>query len=896
MRHKKLLIFLSVIISLALITARLFLACFFRFDKICMAARTESGSIIANDDETNIKLFLMSGDRIDRADSCISYKKYFEDSNEVLGYNYPLDIAENDGKIYLLNVKNYLSESSLEYEIRLLDFKRKKSETIFSVSDVEISSMMRDFLINENAAEDAPDSYYYICGNTFDVEDGGITLYLAEWPRKYKGMSAVYKCKLTGGEIRGAEKISWYRTDQFDGIIILGNNVLQLDNGYRLLIGGENTEYFEKDRYSMFCRPDRLDGCSAVARSIENGGFYKIDPENKTVTEYPENCKLTETDTLRFGDIMDFYTLGKDGTAAVCFDGEKSFLYDVNSSKKADWIFTESAAEAVIYSVITGVAAAAAVWLAGFLIGTLRARGRVSVKFVVLIIPVMLGCDLAAYAVIGLGMNVIEDYIFQSSLKALSAQYGSLGLTDGIGDFGSGYEDEITGFTSILVDSEYLRSVYWTEDSGTSADVNYLGYIRGGNILAAAADIIDGNYDVDALSQLPSKTAEKIREAAESRSDKYCRIYYGGSEREFLISPTFFSGDGKVNGVFLYSVNSAEIRHSSKKLLIRLLNYKVILSAVISLLFTLSAVFPLRGLKKLQKKSADYLSGGFAPRLSEEKKRGGCINEIDVISEKFDELLNSVCNEFSEIDNLRKANTAYFSDAILKIFNKKTINSVKFGESVSVNAYCIKALLPEEKYSGFDNMNRLLTALGKSLKEYNAFAADIGSTSISVYSTEPESLHILFFFREYDPGIIAAADRCYIDISIVNIGGSCRFNIVREDIKRSEILMNTLINTCSATAVTESALEQRKGDLSAICIGMVDNGFIYEISDGANERFANSIRGHLKIGIEKYFNGDHAAAREMFVMILKSQQNNSVARYYINLLDGEFNEYEENMQ
>lgn len=154
---------------------------------------------------------------------------------------------------------------------------------------------------------------------------------------------------------------------------------------------------------------------------------------------------------------------------------------------------------------------------------------------------------------------------------------------------------------TILVNSEYLKVTYWTEDSGTSADVNFLGYIRGEELFALASDIIYGNYDIDIISLLPSKTAEKFTRAVESRSEIYCRIYDDDFECICLISPTYFSGDGSVNGVLLYSVSAAEVNYSTKKLSRRLILYKLVLSAVIVLLFTLSAVFPLRRLKKLQK-------------------------------------------------------------------------------------------------------------------------------------------------------------------------------------------------------------------------------------------------------------------------------------------------------
>ena len=879
--NRKLLIILSAVLSVALAAAHFFFGYRYRFDEICLAAKTDTGIFIANDDEKNIDIFKMNGTRIDRADSCISYKKIFESADGELGYNHPLDIVENNGKFYLLNMKKFFSDRSPEYEICLLDFNGRRSDVVFSFSDKELDSKVRNFLMGEKIAN--PESSYFVCGETFGIDDDGIILYFAEQPKEYRGINTIFKCKLIGGEIGGAEPFSEYCTDQSSSILIVGDKVLQPDSGYHLMIGGESAAAFSGERYSALLK---LDENTAIGKSIDSGEIFLIDIANETQTAYPDIHELTESGILSLSDISDLYSFG-DRTVAVCSDGERSFLFDTVSGKRVNSICTENAAELILHSVIAIVVTTAAVWLTGILIRTLRTRGRVSVKFAAVVIPVMLGCDIAAYAVIGPGMNVIEDYILKNSLKAVSTQYRSLALTDGIGDFSyeGEYRDKVGRFIGILVDSEHLKATYWTEDSGISADINFLGHIRGGDLFVLASDIIEGNYDVDIVSLLPSKTAEKITRAVESRSDIFCRIYDDDLERVFLISPTYFSEDGSVNGVFLYSVSAAEVRYNTQRLSSRVIIYLLILSAVIVLLFTLSAIFPLRGLKKLQKKSADYLSGGYTPGFKAKSKRSGCANEIDVISEKFDELLDSVYGDFIEIDNLRRANAAYFSDVILKIFNKKTINSIKFGESASVEAYCIKALLPEG-YSDFDKMNRLLAALGKSLEEHGAFAANVDNTGLSIYSLEPQSVNILFFLREYDGGITASADKCYIEISTVNIGGSYHFNIRREDSRREKIITDTLINTKASAVVTESVLNTRSSDLSIICIGMADNQFIYEISDGVQTRFANSIRDHLKSGIELYFNGDHTAAREMFVMILKLQQDNSVARYYINLLDG----------
>lgn len=882
------LIAISIVLGLALIAAHLLLVCRARLGSVCTVKQTSFGSVLAEDGGNKIRIFKMNRDKFNCADDHISYSKIFEDENAELGYNFPLGIEECNGKAYLLNVRRFFSEKEPVYEISQLDFGRKKTRLVFSFTESEISKKLNAFL-------DSGDKRYSLYNSTFSVNGNNtVSLYFAEELLENSVENIIYRCDINGGRVLNTERFAEFPDNDHNTVAILGDSAAQIDLNYRLTVNGKP---IADERYIIFDRPDGFDEGYIIAKSLEDGGFYKVSLEDGSAELFFKNGESIPD----AGDINEFYYNGskdRGQLVAVGYDGESGFLYDISSARRVDSIRTESAWEILLHSLLILIASTAAVWLVGGFIYLLSTAGRVSVKFALMIVPVMLLCDFIAYSLLSFGVRAIEEHIFKNSLETVSAQYNSLRLTDGIDGFGGDREAEENVFLNILVNSEYLRSVCWTEDKAVSADVNYIGYVKGSGVFAYASDIINGNYDVDTVSMLPSKTAKMIRSAIESKSDIYGTVYDGELERVILFSPTFFAEDGSVNGVFLFSVSSAEVRYSTDKLLKRLMNYKLVLSLIISLLFTLSAVFPFRGLKTLQKKSADYLSGIYIPKLADVKKRGGCVNEIDVISDKFDELLNSVYNDFNELDNLRKANAAYFSDAILKIFNKKTVNSLKFGESASVNAYCVKAILPEGKYSDFDEMNKLLNALAKSLKENDAFAADVDNTSLCVYSAGSGALNVLFFLRGYDSGIRAAADRCYIDISIVNIGGSMRLHIVREDEQRGEILMNTLESTGASTAITQAAASGR-GEFSAICVGMVDNEFIYEVCDNSgtpesSERFANSIRDNLRIGIERYFNGDTAAAREMFVTILKTQQSNSVARYYINQL-GDTAGFEENL-
>ena len=110
------------------------------------------------------------------------------------------------------------------------------------------------------------------------------------------------------------------------------------------------------------------------------------------------------------------------------------------------------------------------------------------------------------------------------------------------------------------------------------------------------------------------------------------------------------------------------------------------------------------------------------------------------------------------------------------------------------------------------------------------------------------------------------------------------FDVTFEDAEREKILVGTMLNTCSGTAVTERALDENEYEFTKIPIGMADNEFIYDI---IKEHFSDAVCGYLKRGVELYFDGSFTASREMFVRVLKLKADSSTARYYINQIDND---------
>lgn len=875
--NKKALIIFSIIASVIFFAAHLFFGCRVKLDNITFLEDTDAGCVLVNENDSDITFFLMNGKSIGRADGCISFKKYFGSSEEDRGYNYIVGVVENSGKFYAMNRRDHLSSKNSEYEVYMLDFKRGKCDKIFSFTDDIFTEELNALLAPDGLTDNIAVDKQFI---SFDVDDEGILLYFSVEKTDHE-LAEIEKTVYVGKLIGGAPDSITYFSEAapylnlFSGVI--SDELYELTYDYDLWVNGKSlNELTGKLFYNLMSAGDVL-----IATGLD-GELYRVNAEELTVIPLEKECAEIKNYGVSISDVCGFYKLAG-STVTAFYDGEGSSLFCAEQGKK-DAIFIESILAFIIHSIIVIALAWAAVWLIGLLLYVLKTRGRVAAKFAAAVLPAMFVCDLAAYCLIIYGISAAEEDVFQKSLQTISQQQKSLGLTDYIGDFdpNGDYKTDIGKFIITQMNSSFLDYSYSSEFDEAQARYNYFGYIQKSGFFSNISNISAGRDDVDIFAMYPSKTSGKIRRAVDEHSDIFCRIYDDGFEYIALISPTYFSGDGSINGVYLNMVSVAEVHFNTRKLMNRLIVYGLILSAVIAVLFTLCSFILLRGLKKLQKKSADYLAGGYTLEVNTEKKRG-VKNEIDIISENFDKLLYSVDKDFNEIDNLRQANLAYFSNTILRIFNKKTINTIRLGDRAQMRAYCIKALLPDD-YASFDNMDRLLTELGKKMNEYNAFAANIDSGSVSVYSLDPNSINILLFLREFDGRIIAAADKCYIEISIISIGGNCRCRVVKEDLQREDILMSTLINTKSSCAVTQGAADIR-GELSKICVGMVDNEFIYDISDGIQERFENSIYDQLKYGIELYFKGDNSAAREMFVMILKRQQNNPVARYYINLID-----------
>lgn len=874
--NKRPLVIISIILSVVFAAAHLFFFARFKLNIISLIGETDAGCVLLNDDDSELTFLRMSDTDMKRADGRVCVRKFFEDSDGGYGYNRPLNIVSDGGKIYLLNMREYFSDTPSEYEVCLLDFGRGKSEKIFTFSDEKLQNDVLECLLEGG---DIVGVEYYIEYLDFDVDDEGITLFFeVDESTGFESLgTAVYSGKIIGGKLSAVERFCDMSGLSMLSAWITENGIAEINRENNLMFNGKILSAISDTRfYDILSYNDKKLLCKGLDKEL-----YLVDTEEKTASSLNSLSDSIKSAGLDIADLYGTYKIG-DNTAAVFTDGEQSRLFSPESGVY-DAVYVESVPVTVIHSLIAAVIAWAAVWLIGLLIAALRTKGKICAKFAAAALPVMLGCVLPAYVFVDLGIAAVEADVLNKSLRAISQQLRALGLTDGIGDFDPNgeYAERIGEYGVTLSNVAYLNIVYRSEVVGSRTGVRFFGYIRDRGIFSDISDISAGKNDLDAPAFLPTKTAEKIRRAADSRSEIYCTFFEDGFEYFALVSPSYFGGDGSVNGVFVYTVSPAEATYNSAKLLRRLTVYMLILGGVIAVIFTLSAFVSLRGLKKLRRKSADYLAGEYSPSF--EPKTGGTSDEIDVISGKFDELLSSVSREFGELDDLRRANSAYFSDAILKIFGKKSISTVRPGESARAEAYCVTALLPE-KYESFDDMNSLLRALGGRLREYGAFVPYIGGLSFTVYSLEAEAMNILFFLREYDGSIIAAADKCFIDISFITAGGSARCRVTREDAAREEILMNTLINTRSTCAVTESAANSRGGELPRICVGMVDGEFIYDISDGGR-RFDNSMRGELRRGIELYFGGDRTAAREKFVMILKRQQGDPVARYYIGLID-----------
>lgn len=812
-------------------------------------------TIVVSTNITEITISQIKGNRLEGE---IRKARMIERGGSRLSINTPLGVCGDGGKFYYLNCYVEGENSVPVYEASIADFDRGKLFSVFSITQSQIvEDLKKQHSIEENI------SVYNISMN---VEDGKICLYAC-----VSENNSLYKLEYDSGEVNVTCIIPPSFLD-FSDLIVFENDAVLISMFGQLFLNSE--EPLLEDAYRSLYK---IDNDRFIGYNIPKNAYYCVNIREKSETPCGNIQQALESKGLKSNDVLHIYD--DNGDTVIVYDISEGKLLNADNGTETSYVFADSAGVLILKCAGLAAAGFAAVWLLGFAFLGIKASGKSVLRFAAASTTVLLVINIVICGVCFIFLTYRQKSIMMNNLTVVEEQYAAMDITNGIDDFDVSSADSDKVLYAIL--TFYELEKYNNSDEGFNVSVDYFGYNSKADDFYWWYSALWEDYNNPASDILPKILADELDACLSDGKSRYDVISSDNGVKMYLISPVK-SQSGKVTGFYLFSTVSGEAQYRSNRLILSLLSYVLILSAAVIIAAVISAAAYLHGLRKLQKKAADFVDKGYSLKLSEEKTASRpVLNEITVISNEFDALVGEVDENNAEMMNFRVMNRAYFPDAILKLLGKKNIAAVSFTERACDNIYCLMALLPGE-YCEFKAMNSLLVALSGKLSEFNAFINNAGGGILQIYSQSAKSINILFYLKEYDSRIKVAFDKCYVNVGGLTMGERRSFDVSFEDAGRGKILMDSMVNTNSGTAVTQRALCENEYEFTQIPIGMVDNEFIFDI---VRERSSNALCNYLKNGIEFYFNGKFVAAREMFVRVLKLRPNNPAARYYVNLID-----------
>lgn len=825
-----------------------------RFNDISLAVSTSEGTVIVSSNISAISLYLKENDRLKGE---IATEHIQELKNDELRTYVPISVCEDSGKIYYISSYTDPENTVPVYEVSIADFSRGKLLPVFSAVQNELIELIE-------AQRDGAD---VTAGSIkVRVENGEVCFFVSALDEMYN--EKLYKLKFSGGSETVAD-------DKFpdlinsEDFILLGNTIAQLGYYGDLIVDGKRMDGAYKGLFPYG------DGTLISCNAKENE-YYIINADGEQQS-CPDIRRTLDINGIKEKDILSFYS--ENGAPVIVADG--SALVNTVSGVRTEFLYADSIPVLIFKCIGLAAAGFAAVWIIGLAIFGIKVSGKSILRFAGNSVVALFVFNLVVCA-LGMFMLLYQQASHMvSSLEVISQQYGAMHITDGIEELNvtdENSEDYANSVKALMI----LSSLEYFNQSNTdfpfSADYYSYSSKAGGYISWLDA----GWEDSAALAEecIPELMLDELERSLSDGKQHTDSISTGNGVIVYMISPVK-SPSGRITGFYLFSSVSPEAQYRSIKLIIMLMMYQLALTAAVIIAAIISAAAYLRGLEKLRKKASDFVDRGYSPAFGKSKRKDGVSNEITIISNEFDELVADVNANNAEMMNFRVMNRAYFSDAILKLLGKKNISAVNFTEHACENMYSLIALLPRD-YCEFEKMNDLLAKLSVKLSEFNAFINETSGSVLQIYSQNAKSINILFFLKEYDTRIKTAFDKSYLNAGGLKMGERRSFDVTFEDAEREKILVGTMLNTCSGTAVTERALDENEYEFTKIPIGMADNEFIYDI---IKEHFSNAVCGYLKRGVELYFDGSFTASREMFVRVLKLKADSSAARYYINQID-----------
>lgn len=866
-KSKKWILFLSISLLFAVLLDVCFLktSIYRSFDYISNAVYVDDSEIVVSDDGSYVEIAKLK-------DGCLEESMEFPKIKEGI-YDMPLQLIQDGSDLYLCNFYNKLNTTDNNYEIYQLDFKGKQLEKKFSYSERELEEVLTSY-------------HLYLYSSFCSVSGGVIYVTVSAY-----GQNNIYAL-LTF--VKGDE--GWIEMDQTftDSAYLyadrfskdVSSQYLCLDKTGTVSVKSQNGIEKFQGTYSAIYKT--FDG-TYIGKSALRDGFDVLNPYKMsaapctTLDEQIRSGKITASSIRNINVCDERMTIAgyENGSGMLLeLDGDQASVHGgFRTMGTVKCVFLCLGFSAAAF-VLTG-----GLWL---LVSQLKKRGSVAVRLSVYLLPLILAVDVVMFVAVSTIYYVKEEHAMNQSLILMGKEYAAMEFSADIADFyeydnpkSSNYvavEEFHDNFLSILVDNiQRLENEAYADM--VAMDVDYIGVDRQNDMLL----VIEGEVmGIDAEKALDAVLYQTIKSVISTREPAVCEAYDSYHQKNRCAVVPTYGPQGNVNGAYVILVWEAEVQQSNLEITAEIILYELCLSLLVYLTFVLVTAVSLHPLKKLREKASKLAAGRLAFETREKSFKH--LDEISMLSQNFDETARSVQTNLGQIKRLRQNSKAYFSDDVVRLTGRKSISLLNFREHSRREAYVLSVFLPET-YGSFTAFHALMAMLTPQLEQYHGVMSETDGCTMTILSEDSKAMNLALQLRRYDNRIRVIFDCCEMEIQVVGYGDDYVISMTHSDTTRQQILTEYLFQTGGSMLVTDRSFDCAHSDTIACCIGKIGSEYVYEVSIDAKDNVRKLSRDFMKRGVDLYFAGDYAQAREQFIFALKQNRDNMAAKYYIDLID-----------
>lgn len=657
------------------------------------------------------------------------------------------------------------------------------------------------------------------------------------------------------------------------------------------------------------------------------GYFYKVDVNNMTISSlYNKDIVINKQSDTKFSDIINVKCI-KDGQYyGVSKDYQnKTFYVFGDEAYKVDNIRNSILSSRLALAIGIGAAIFALFILVIFAFYKLKERNSLNLKIVLLFVPIYL------LSMIGLTAIVISQITEMNTKSLVESQEASNKIIlQNVDEDLFSKVDHLHGYLSEdynTLQSQVFEGFYEAKDAITDSSDYVITYsIKGDVIYRAISNEFESIYETknsDTNSQIMSSPCVPIEYELSSDS---AQQYYDALKElnksagnnvskqhivkdncgEWLgVIELMKNSNGETVGLIESRIDKNEYQDKFYiETLLTILVPLVAVTVAIFIYFFIVLRFTFRPLKELKKCVDNIGKGKWNTKVSINTK-----DELHDIGVALNTMADKINQYISNLTLLNREYVKFVPQELFKLLGKSKITEVSLYDRKSQNMNILyvvfnfsealsKTSMTDEEY--FDTLNRSFDSLFNIVEGNNGVVENFDSLSMTVLfpNSANDAAAALIQIKEA-LGRSILKDYVKITLSrgdmIIGVMGSKKrtsISTVSDEIINRDHIIEAMtkisVNYLAMDSIIDSIDEKIKCNYRFIgnIKNVSDNKIIkvYEFIDQSNPYKKNlymSTKDSFEKGVNYYISGDLAMARKEFAAVLKINEEDKVAMYYL---------------